>query len=72
MQLQSCNPAILQSCHPAILQVVDVKLMAEAMEYCATQGACRNQAFNLSNGDVFRWTEVSAGPRCAWLWQLWW
>lgn len=40
------------------VQVVDVGLMAEAMEFCATQDSCRNQAFNLSNGDTFRWSQV--------------
>lgn len=46
------------------VQVVDVGLMAEAMEFCATQDSCRNQAFNLSNGDTFRWSQVCV---CCWV-----
>ncbi|GAB4820875.1 hypothetical protein N2152v2_007921 [Parachlorella kessleri] len=44
--------------YEAVMEVVDVGLMAEAMVFCATQESCRNQAFNLSNGDVFRWSQV--------------
>lgn len=56
-------PQATESC--CCMQVVDVGLMAKAMEFCATTEACHNQAFNLSNGDVFRWSEVPCQGRLA-------
>ena len=46
------------------MQVVEVGLMAESMVFCATHESCRNQAFNLSNGDVFRWSQVIDASVC--------
>jgi nucleoside-diphosphate-sugar epimerase len=44
---------------PAYLfELVDVDLLARSMEWAATTPACRNEHFNITNGDVFRWPEV--------------
>ncbi|MDT3404568.1 SDR family oxidoreductase [Mucilaginibacter terrae] len=40
--------------------VTDARLLAEHMIWASTTDAARNQAFNVANGDVFRWN---------WLWQ---
>src|ERR1043166_3059073 len=38
--------------------MTDASLLALAMKHIATTPACRNQAFNVANGDVFRWREL--------------
>ena len=43
----------------AMTDVTDARLLAEHLEWAATTPAARNQAFNVVNGDVFRWR---------WLW----
>ena len=43
---------------PYLFELVDADLLARAMEWAATTDACRNQHFNITNGDVFRWPEV--------------
>jgi len=43
----------------ALTDVTDARLLAEHLEWAATTPAARNQAFNIVNGDVFRWR---------WLW----
>jgi len=40
--------------------VTDAKLLAEHMIWASTTDAARNEAFNVANGDVFRWN---------WLWK---
>lgn len=40
--------------------VTDARILAQQMIWAATTEAARNQAFNITNGDVFRWN---------WLWQ---
>lgn len=42
----------------AVYQVTDSELLAKAMAHCATEPRARNQAFNVTNGDFFRWTNV--------------
>lgn len=42
-----------------ITDVTDARLLAEHLEWAATTPAARDQAFNVVNGDVFRWR---------WLW----
>ena len=42
-------------CYSAIFQVTDATLLAESVMWMATEPACVNQAFNIANGDVFRW-----------------
>jgi nucleoside-diphosphate-sugar epimerase len=43
---------------PFIFEMVDVDLLARSMEWAATTAACRNEIFNITNGDVFVWPEV--------------
>jgi nucleoside-diphosphate-sugar epimerase len=43
----------------ALTDVTDARLLAEHLEWAATTEAARNQAFNVLNGDIFRWR---------WLW----
>jgi nucleoside-diphosphate-sugar epimerase len=42
----------------AIYQVTDSELLAEAMLWCATAGAARDEVFNVTNGDFFRWEHL--------------
>lgn len=44
-------------------QVCDADVLAAAMVYTSTEARCANQAFNVSNGDVFRWEQVSTAER---------
>ena len=39
-----------------LFQVVDFNLLARAAIYVSTTPACRNKAFNINNGDIFRWS----------------
>jgi nucleoside-diphosphate-sugar epimerase len=43
---------------PYLFELVDVDLLARSMEWAAVTPACRNEHFNITNGDVFRWPEV--------------
>lgn len=52
-----------QGCYDALYQVTDASLLGQAMEWVATQGQCANQAFNVTNGDLFRWRNL--WPRLA-------
>src|SRR5262249_12533361 len=45
-------------CFAALSQATDVELLAKAMLWLATTPACANQAFNIGNGDNFRWQNV--------------
>jgi hypothetical protein len=36
--------------------MTDARLLARHLEWAATTDAARNQAFNVVNGDVFRWS----------------
>jgi hypothetical protein len=40
--------------------MTDARLLARHLEWAATTQSARNQAFNVVNGDVFRWS---------WMWQ---
>lgn len=42
----------------AIYQMTDSALLARGMTWAATTPAARNEAFNLTNGDFFRWCNV--------------
>ena len=42
----------------AVYQVTDSGLLAKAMTFCATATAARNEVFNVTNGDYFRWCNV--------------
>jgi nucleoside-diphosphate-sugar epimerase len=42
----------------AIYEVTDARLLAQAAEWAATSPSCESQAFNVTNGDVFRWCNL--------------
>jgi nucleoside-diphosphate-sugar epimerase len=46
-----------------LLEMTDAGLLAKATVWAATNGQCANQAFNITNGDLFRWNEL--WPRIA-------
>ena len=52
-----------QGCFDALYQVTDPGLLGRAMHWIATQPQCANQAFNVTNGDQFRWRNL--WPRLA-------
>ena len=41
-----------------LLKMNDAGLLARATLWAATDPHCANQAFNISNGDLFRWNEL--------------
>jgi nucleoside-diphosphate-sugar epimerase len=47
-----------QGAFDANLNFTDVRLLARAMEWAATEPRCANEAFNIVNGDTFRWRDV--------------
>ncbi|MBY4228963.1 SDR family oxidoreductase [Rhodococcus fascians] len=47
----------------SLLEMTDASLLAEATVWAATTPACANQAFNITNGDLFRWNDM--WPRIA-------
>lgn len=52
-----------QGTFDASLNITDVRLLAKAMEWAATEPGCANEAFNIVNGDIFRWRDI--WPRLA-------
>jgi hypothetical protein len=38
--------------------VTDAALLAKATVWAATEDHCANQAFNIANGDLFRWSDL--------------
>jgi nucleoside-diphosphate-sugar epimerase len=44
--------------YDALLEVTDAGLLAKAAVWAATAPAAANQAFNIANGDLFRWSEL--------------
>jgi nucleoside-diphosphate-sugar epimerase len=47
-----------ERCYGTRYNVADAELLARASIWCSTTPACGNQAFNVNNGDVFRWRDV--------------
>ncbi|WP_430387410.1 SDR family oxidoreductase [Dyella sp. 20L07] len=41
-----------------LLEMTDAGLLARATVWAATEPSCANQAFNITNGDLFRWSEM--------------
>lgn len=41
-----------------LLEMTDAGLLARATLWAATEPAAANQAFNINNGDLFRWSEM--------------
>lgn len=44
--------------YDSLLEMTDAGLLARATVWAATADACANQAFNINNGDLFRWSEL--------------
>jgi len=42
----------------SLLEMTDARLLAQATVWAATNTQCANQAFNITNGDLFRWNEL--------------
>ncbi|RJG44659.1 SDR family oxidoreductase [Mesorhizobium sp. DCY119] len=42
----------------SLLEMTDAGLLARATVWAATDPRCANQAFNINNGDLFRWSEM--------------
>ena len=47
----------------SLIEMTDAQLLARAMVWAATDPGAANQAFNINNGDLFRWEEM--WPRIA-------
>lgn len=47
-----------QGSFEAAMNITDVRLLCRAMEWAATEPRCANEAFNIVNGDTFRWRDV--------------
>lgn len=41
-----------------LLEMTDAGLLSKAIVWAATDKRCANQAFNINNGDLFRWNEM--------------
>ena len=54
----------------SIYQVTESAHMAKAAHWAATEPRCANQAYNITNGDVFRWCNV--WPRIAEVFDMPW
>jgi nucleoside-diphosphate-sugar epimerase len=44
--------------YTTLLEMTDAGLLAKATVWAATNPICDNQAFNITNGDLFRWNEL--------------
>jgi nucleoside-diphosphate-sugar epimerase len=44
--------------YDSLIEVTDAGLLAKATVWAATNEQCANQAFNINNGDLFRWSEI--------------
>lgn len=44
--------------YDALIEMTDAGLLARATVWAATDPRCANQAFNITNGDLFRWNEM--------------
>lgn len=51
-----------------LLEMTDAGLLARATVWAATDPRCANQAFNINNGDLFRWNDL--WPRLARFFEL--
>ncbi len=45
-------------CFESVSQLTDVRLLVQAVHWCATTPAAANDAFNVINSDYFRWRDV--------------
>jgi len=46
------------ACYTKIMQATDSRLLAKSMAWAATTPACAGQAYNITNGDFFRWEHL--------------
>lgn len=44
--------------YDSLMEMTDAGLLARATIWAATNASCANQAFNITNGDLFRWSEM--------------
>lgn len=44
--------------YDSLIEMTDAGLLARATVWAATEPGCANQAFNINNGDLFRWSEM--------------
>ena len=44
--------------YDTLIEMTDAGLLAKATVWAATDGRCANQAFNIANGDLFRWNDM--------------
>ena len=44
--------------YDTLIEMTDAGLLARATVWAATDPRCANQAFNITNGDLFRWNEM--------------
>jgi nucleoside-diphosphate-sugar epimerase len=44
--------------YSALYEVTDARLLAHSAEWAATEPSCNGEAFNITNGDVFRWSNM--------------
>jgi hypothetical protein len=52
-----CFPGTLGN-YRAVYQCTDARLLARAIAWMATDPGCADQAFNVTNGDFFRWENL--------------
>lgn len=52
-----------QAAYDTLFQLTDSRLLAEACEWAALEPAAAGEAFNVTNGDLFRWSNI--WPRIA-------
>lgn len=43
---------------PSVFEMVDADLLASSIEWAASTPACRNETFNITNGDVASWQDL--------------
>ena len=44
--------------YDSLIEMTDADLLAKAIVWAATEPKCANEAFNINNGDLFRWSEM--------------
>ena len=47
-----------EGCFNSLYQAVDAHLLANSICWAATEPGCANQAFNITNGDCYRWSSL--------------
>ena len=47
-----------EAAYHSLTQVTAIELLARGMHWMSTDATCANQTFNVTNGDVFRWSNV--------------